>query len=589
MGKSAPSPPTPPDPQVVAAAQTGSNVTTGVANSIMGNANVYGPTGSTTSTISEWVDVTNPENGDVYPVPKYTLTNTLSPEQQSLYNQQTQLGGQLNQLAIDQTGRISGLLGQPMDMSSLSARGTMPQSGPNLQGFGPGAPIMGGTPVQLAQGGVMGSPIQQQVNLQNQSGQIGYAGDVSRTVGLGNQGTSFGPTSTNVQTSVGPQDWSADRTRVEEAIYGRMNPQLARDKEALESNLVNQGFQRGTTAFNEAMDASNRQANDARMQAVIAGGAEQSRLAGLDLAQGNFANQAQMQEYGQQMGRGQFYNTATAANNQARLAEGQFWNAAQGQVFGQNQAAMQAANAATAANNQARLAEGTFGRESQAQDYTQAMAGQQLNNAAAQQNTAAMMAANQFYNAAQQQGFDQTMAGGQANNAVAQQMFGNNLQLMGAQNAQRQAEMQEMLAQRNQPINEITALMGGGQVSMPQFQNYQPSQIAGTPVGEYYYQTDAANRSNYNTQVQFEAAQMQGMYGLAGGLLGGMMRFSDRRLKTDIVDMGVKLINGIKLYSYRLFGDLEVGVMADEVLNVKPDAVYLTPSGFLAVDYGEIV
>jgi hypothetical protein len=51
MGKSPPSPPPPPDPQVVANAQTGSNVTTGVANSIMGNANVIGPYVSSESKI----------------------------------------------------------------------------------------------------------------------------------------------------------------------------------------------------------------------------------------------------------------------------------------------------------------------------------------------------------------------------------------------------------------------------------------------------------------------------------------------------------------------------------------------------------
>jgi hypothetical protein len=448
------------------------------------------------------------------------------------------------------------------------------------------------TPVQMGMMGVgQHAPIQSNIYLNNQSGVIGDAGAVTRSVPIFGQGTSFGPTSTNVQTGVGPNDFSMDRMRVEEALYNRLNPQLGRQREALESQLVNQGYQRGSQAWNEAMDESNRQANDARYGAIREGGAEQTRQLQSALAQGQFANAAQQQEYGEQLGRGQFYNAATAANNAANLAGGQFWNQAQQQTFAQNQAQQQAIDTATAANNQARIAEGTFGRESQAQGFTQDIANAQLYNASAAQNNAANLQANQFLNAAQQQNFDQDVARRSADNAVMQQVYGNQLNLLGAQNAQRQAYIQEMLQQRNQPINEISALMGGGQVQMPQFSQYQPGNIAGTPVGEYYYQTDAANRDNYKTQVQFQAAQTQAMYGLAGAALGGLFRFSDRRLKRDVIDLGIELINGIKLYSYRLLDEIgaRIGVMADEVMQVKPDAVYLTPTGFLAVDYGEIV
>jgi len=65
--------------------------------------------------------------------------------------------------------------------------------------------------------------------------------------------------------------------------------------------------------------------------------------------------------------------------------------------------------------------------------------------------------------------------------------------------------------------------------------------------------------------------------------------FSDRRLKRDIEKIG-ELANGLGVYVYRyLWSPLRwVGVMAQEVLKVKPEAVIIHPSGFLMVDYGAL-
>lgn len=66
----------------------------------------------------------------------------------------------------------------------------------------------------------------------------------------------------------------------------------------------------------------------------------------------------------------------------------------------------------------------------------------------------------------------------------------------------------------------------------------------------------------------------KGVSGVAGGMqqLGGI--FSDRRLKEDIQKVG-KLDNGLYVYSYRYKagGPVHIGVMADEVEKVKPEAV----------------
>jgi len=62
---------------------------------------------------------------------------------------------------------------------------------------------------------------------------------------------------------------------------------------------------------------------------------------------------------------------------------------------------------------------------------------------------------------------------------------------------------------------------------------------------------------------------------------------SDRRLKTDIKRIGTHPL-GIGIYSYKIFGRRQIGVMADEVLKVKPEAVIVGPGGYLFVDYGRL-
>jgi nucleoid-associated protein YejK len=64
---------------------------------------------------------------------------------------------------------------------------------------------------------------------------------------------------------------------------------------------------------------------------------------------------------------------------------------------------------------------------------------------------------------------------------------------------------------------------------------------------------------------------------------------SDVRLKRDIVALG-RLDNGLTLYRYRYLWseELFVGVMAQEVAELVPQAVTLRPEGYLAVDYAQL-
>lgn len=65
------------------------------------------------------------------------------------------------------------------------------------------------------------------------------------------------------------------------------------------------------------------------------------------------------------------------------------------------------------------------------------------------------------------------------------------------------------------------------------------------------------------------------------------MGSSDRRLKSNIVRIGKHPL-GIGWYRYTIDGHTEEGVMADEVLEVKPEAVITGPDGYYMVNYGLI-
>jgi hypothetical protein len=75
---------------------------------------------------------------------------------------------------------------------------------------------------------------------------------------------------------------------------------------------------------------------------------------------------------------------------------------------------------------------------------------------------------------------------------------------------------QELLAERNQPINEITALLSGSQVSQPNWINTPQSQVAPTDYMGAVQNQYAGQLNSYNQQQANKQANMGGLYGLAG-------------------------------------------------------------------------
>lgn len=238
-----------PSPIKTAEAQTGSNIGTAVANQVMGHTNQYTPYGNQTWTQSGTYTYNDPLTGKTYQLPQWDMTQTLSPDQQALQDEQTRAGTNTARLAADQSARLGGILGKPMDFS-----GAPGVDAPTFQRMGAGPKLA----------------------------------------------TSYGDAG----------GYEAGRKAVEDALMARLNPSLNQDKARLETQLSNQGLKRGTEAWNSAMQEFGQQSNDARYGAILNAGEEQSRLAGLDQAKATFGNAALQQAFENRMGVAGFNNSA---------------------------------------------------------------------------------------------------------------------------------------------------------------------------------------------------------------------------------------------------------------------------------------
>ena len=163
----------------------------------------------------------------------------------------------------------------------------------------------------------------------------------------------------------------------------------------------------------------------------------------------------------------------------------------------------------------------------------------------------------------------------------------------------RDRAINELMVQRNQPLNELAAMLSGVQLTQPQFLTPpQPTIAAGDLQGAQYANYQGALQQqamqNRNNLIGFQAQQAQnnalmgGLFGLGGA--GIMAKWSDRRLKENIERVG-RLANGLAVYAYNYIWDSvpRLGVMSDEVRKVMPEAVRVHPSGYDMVDYSEVL
>jgi hypothetical protein len=147
----------------------------------------------------------------------------------------------------------------------------------------------------------------------------------------------------------------------------------------------------------------------------------------------------------------------------------------------------------------------------------------------------------------------------------------------------------EMMTERQTPINEITALMSGSQVQNPfAMPGYaQNNQVQAAPLFAAQNMAADYNTDIYNTKAAQAGNLQQGLFGLgSSGIMAGAM-MSDRRLKSNIVRIGEHPL-GIGWYEYDIEGRREQGVMADELEQVKPEAVTIGADGYQRVYYDMI-
>ncbi len=282
------SPPEPPSPYATAGAQTGTNVSTAVANSYLNNVNQVTPQGNLTYGQTGTYSWQDPVSMATYNIPQFTATQSRTPIGEITDYNTNHARRIMSEMAFQQSGALQSHLSAPMNFSD-----------PNLH--------EGGDPADI--GGASGP----RYDIEDAGGiqrDFGDAGEITR--------------------SYGPEDnYSADRQRVEEALFQRVNPQLQFDEERLRQQLADQGIRYGSPAYHQAMADQSRRVTDTRLGVTAAGGTEQQRLNQMDAQRAAFENSAQGQAYQQLLGRGTFANEA------------------QQQQFGQNAARTQAFNAAT--------------------------------------------------------------------------------------------------------------------------------------------------------------------------------------------------------------------------------------------------
>jgi hypothetical protein len=489
--------PTPPNPTATAAAQTGTNVSTAVANNMLNNMNQVTPGGSLTFSNTGTYSWTDPSTGQTYNLPTRTATQSLFNPTQYLQQYPDVMQGARDtgidpntfaQQHYDTYGRFEGRSGG----STMDAFGQNEQSKLNL--------------AQMAnqQSGALKNMLSQPLNTSGAP----QAGDPNSLNGFTIDNSYGDPNDRQLRDfdsggaitrDYGPADgFSADRLRVENAMYERMAPQLERDRQRMEAQLRDQGNLAGGEAYGAQKELFNKQLTDTRLGITAQGGQEQKLLNDMAAQRAGFQNAAQKQAFEQSQGKATFANAAQQQDFTQQGLRAQFKNTAEGQKMAMAQAKLDANNSA------------------------------------------------------------------------------------------RKQWLAEQYAQRNQPINEIAALMSGGQVSQPQWASTQSSQIPTTDYAGLVNNRFSQDMANYQQSSQNFNQIMGGIFGAVSGLTR-----SDRREKDVGPKLGTVFAAGpdgerkLPIHEYKYKDDpaaiSHIGPMAQDVEKVDRGAVK-TISGTKYID-----
>lgn len=355
------SPPPSPNPYVVAAAQQSVNISTAIANTYLQNANVVSPQGTSTFTQTGVYELADPQYNSsgvlssttTREIPIFTQTIELTTKGQAIFDASQDMQLNLNTLGKNQLAGLNDTLGTPFTLTGLPAKAESPA-----------APTITDTISQV------------------------HA----------------------IPTSVGAADTSADRAAVTQAILSRLTYQINLDRAQRDAELQNMGIFPGSEAYDNEMHILDFRSTDAGVQAVLAGGQEQTRQFAIQYQQGKYALEAIEVDFRQRMLVVDFGNRASLQRFEVLMKIADFIN--------------------------------TF----------------------------------------------------------------------------RERAMQETLAARNQPMNELSAMLHGGQIQTPSFTGFRSGTISDTPLGQYIYESAAIDQRNYQTKLSQQNAMIGGIAQIAGGI-----------------------------------------------------------------------
>jgi hypothetical protein len=418
--------------------------------------------------------------------PMYTAVQSLSPDQQELYNYDIATSRGLGQLSQTGLNYVQNMMANPFSTAGL--------------------PALQGNLQQAQMERISGGP------------QLGQIGEAEAQLRAGN--------APNLQTELGQNVGMAGWDRASNLLMQRLEPQLQRQEQQLETRLAAQGIPVGSEAYTRAKQDLAMQQNDARTQAQLQAQGIQQNLFGQELAAGQFGNQALL------------------GQNQAQLANLGFTNQAQQQDF---------------ANRMAGLG---YNNQQIQQMYQNQVASQQANNALAQQQFANQLTAANLANQARQQGFGElsymrneplnTLNAVRSGAQVTGPSFVNTPQqavtagpdYLAATNAQYANQMAGYNAQQAAQSNLMGGLMG----------------LGGTLGGAAILKSDRRTKENIKAIGVME-----------NGLTLYSFEYKDEFKDDEYAGHGV-----------------HVGVMADEVEQVFPYAVSTLDDGYKVVNYGLI-
>lgn len=373
--------------------------------------------------------------------------------------------------------------------------------------------------------------------------------------GMGLQGAQFGNTALGQQFG---QNVTAQQLANSAAGQNNANAQT---NQQLYNAALGQQFGQGL----QAADFGNR--------AIAQNNAALGQQFNQNLQAGQFSNQAIAQNNANALANQQAYNQAISQNNTNALANAQFGNTAQQQAYNQE------------------LGYGNFANQAQQQQYNQNLSDMQAQNQAVTQRFGMDLSNQQQLNNAQQQSFNAGLANANLNNQALTQLYNQNLQNAQINNAASNQQLAQNQAIQQNPLNILQALRTGAQLNtanLPTVGVSQPGQLANWSGPDMLGATQAQmqyNQGIYNAQAAANSQMMGSLIG-AGGMLGAAAIKSDKRLKKNIVKLGIHKTLGIGLYTWDyLWGEKGAGVMAQELQEVMPKAVITMPDGYLAVNY----